>query len=60
MKKSILLTFLSVSSLFISCSNDDDNENGADNFTIPLTEGSYWTYDVNSEGNFTRDSLYIW
>lgn len=59
MKKSILLTFLSVSSLFISCSNDDDNENGADNFTIPLTEGNYWTYDVNSEGNFTRDSLYI-
>ena len=59
MKKSILLTFLCVSSLFISCSNDDENGNGADNFTIPLTDGNYWTYDVDSEGTFTRDSLYI-
>ena len=52
MKKSILLTFLCVSSLFISCSNDDENGNGADNFTIPLTDGNYWTYDVDSEGIF--------
>lgn len=59
MKKTILLTFLCVSSLFISCSNDDENGNGADNFTIPLTNGNYWTYDVDSEGAFTRDSLYI-
>ena len=59
MKKTILLTFLCVSSLFISCSNDDENGNGADNFTIPLTDGNYWTYDVDSEGTFTRDSLYI-
>lgn len=59
MKKTILLTFLCVSSLFISCSNDDENGNGADNFTIPLTDGNYWTYDVDSEGTFTRDYLYI-
>lgn len=59
MKKSILLTFLCISSLFISCSNDDENGNEADNFTIPLTDGNYWTYDVDSEGTFTRDSLYI-
>ena len=59
MKKAILLTFLSISSIFISCSNDDENGNGADNFSIPLTDANYWTYDVDSEGTLTRDSLYI-
>lgn len=59
MKKSVLLAFLCVSSLFISCSNDDENGNGGNNFTVPLTDGNYWTYDVDSQGNFTRDSLYI-
>ena len=57
MKKSILFTFLLVSSIFISCSNED--ESGNSNFNIPLVDGNYWTYDVDSEGTFTRDSLYI-
>ncbi|MCA1966924.1 MAG: hypothetical protein LDL23_09775 [Flavobacterium sp.] len=57
MKKSILFIFLSVSSIFISCSNDDEPENS--NFNIPLVDGNYWTYDVDSEGIFSRDSLYI-
>lgn len=61
MKKLILLTFLISTSLFTSCSNDDGNENGNgdDNFTIPLNNNNYWTYDVDSEGASTRDSLYI-
>lgn len=57
MRKSILLTFLCASSLFISCS--DDEETGNSTFEIPLTDENYWTYDVDSEGAFTRDSLYI-
>ncbi|MBE9576598.1 hypothetical protein [Flavobacterium proteolyticum] len=57
MKKSILFTFLLISSIFISCSNE--NESGNSNFNIPLVDGNYWTYDVDSEGTFTRDSLYI-
>lgn len=60
MKKLFFLTFLSISLLFISCSNDgDDDENVGSNFEIPLNNSNYWTYDVESEGMSTRDSLYI-
>lgn len=59
MKKLIFLTFLSVSSLFLSCSNDDENGNSGPNFAIPLNNNNYWTYDVHSEGTISRDSLYI-
>lgn len=59
MKKIILLTFLSTASLFVSCSSEDESGNGGANFTIPLNNNNYWTYDVNSEGTLTRDSLYI-
>ncbi|MFN7015484.1 MAG: hypothetical protein ACK4ON_14555 [Bacteroidia bacterium] len=57
MKKSILFTFLCASTLFMSCS--DDEETSTSSFIIPLTNGNYWTYDVDSEGTFSRDSLYI-
>jgi hypothetical protein len=57
MKKSIFFTFLCASTLFISCS--DDEESSSSSFGIPLTDGNYWTYDVDSEGTFSRDSLYI-
>lgn len=59
MKNSILLTILCTASLFISCSSEDENGNGGSNFNIPLNDGNYWTYDVDSEGTFTRDSLYV-
>lgn len=59
MKKIILLTFLITTSLFLSCSSDDENGNGNSNFLILLNNNNYWTYDVDSEGTFTRDSLYI-
>lgn len=57
MKKSILFAFLCTSSIFISCSNDEDS--GTNSFEIPLNDGNYWTYDVDSEGTASRDSLYI-
>lgn len=59
MKKIILLTFFTTTSLFVSCTSEDENGNGGANFTIPLNNNNYWTYDVNSEGTLTRDSLYI-
>ncbi len=57
MKRSLLLTFLCATSLFISCSDDEETGNGS--YNVPLTDGNYWTYDVDSEGTLTRDSLYI-
>ena len=57
MKTSLLLTFLCATSLFISCSDDEETGNGS--YNVPLTDGNYWTYDVDSEGTLTRDSLYI-
>jgi len=57
MKKSLLFTFLCVSSIFISCSNDEDSTNNS--FEIPLTDGDYWTYDVDTDGVSSKDSLYI-
>jgi hypothetical protein len=45
-------------SSFFSCSSDDSNGNNS-NFQIPLTNGSYWTYEVINETENTRDSLYI-
>lgn len=59
MKRSLFLTYLVITSLFVSCSNDEENENGGANFTIPLQNNSYWTYDVNSNQTTSRDSLYI-
>ncbi|TXI66564.1 MAG: hypothetical protein E6Q46_04895 [Flavobacterium sp.] len=59
MKKSILLTILCSSILFLSCSSDDENGNNGTNFEIPLNNNNYWTYDVDSEGTLSRDSLYI-
>lgn len=50
-----VLAFVFISSFF-SCSSDDNNGNS---FEIPLTNGSFWTYDVENEMENTRDSLYI-
>lgn len=62
MKKILFITLVT---FLISCSNDDSNSiiptsnNEIVNFGIPLTQGKYWTYDVNNEGSMSRDSLYI-
>jgi len=57
MKLSKLIFFVA-SLIFVSCSNDDAG-NGSSNFSIPLGIGNYWTYDVESMGTLSRDSLYI-
>lgn len=48
-----------VAFLLFSCSNDNESTGNTSNFSTPLTLGSYWTYDVVSQGNTTRDSLFI-
>jgi len=53
-----ILAFVFLFSI-VSCSNDDGNGNDNSSFQIPLTNGSYWTYDVENETENTRDSLYI-
>ena len=59
MKKTILLSFFVVTSTFLSCSSDDSDGSSASNYSLPLNNGNYWTYDVDSEGTQTRDSLFI-
>lgn len=61
MKKKIYLLALLSTTFLISCSSSDsDSNNGPDtNFTVPLTTGKYWTYDVSGQAGNTRDSLYI-
>lgn len=57
MKNILLLSFI----LFLfSCSNDDTTEDsGFPVFEIPLTNGNYWTYDIQTGGTTSRDSLYV-
>lgn len=70
MKKQFYLLSAVFSIFLISCSSDDsgngDNGGNGDNtptpdnsFTIPLTSGKYWTYDVVAQAGDSRDSLYI-
>jgi len=61
MKKITLLALIFLNLSFISCSNDnDDNANNAIvAFGTPLSNGNYWTYNVQNQGVTTRDSLYI-
>lgn len=60
MKKTTYLLAAVFGGLLISCSSDDSNDQGSD-FSIPLSTGKYWTYDVKVDGEdgSTRDSLYI-
>ncbi|MEW5675334.1 hypothetical protein ABGT15_03385 [Flavobacterium enshiense] len=61
MKKKLLMLAACCSVLF-SCSSDDSGsgDNAPVNFTIPLNNGKYWTYDVKTNEDLpTRDSLYI-
>lgn len=53
-----ILAFVFLFSI-VSCSNDDGNGNNNSSFQIPLTNGSFWTYNVENETENTRDSLYI-
>ena len=59
MKISNYYIVILVSFVLFSCSNENESTGNTSNFSTPLTLGSYWTYDVESQGNITRDSLYI-
>ncbi len=54
------LVLLAVS--FYSC-NSDDSDNAIDDHTVgnylPLSDGNYWTYNVNSTEFIGRDSVYV-
>lgn len=60
MKKTIYLLFALA---IISCSSSDDSNPDnpiVDTFDyFPLTEGTYWTYNNESDQATTRDSLYV-
>jgi hypothetical protein len=56
-----LITLFAAFSFLFSCSSDS---NGDDNIPIeinyiPLTIGNFWTYNVNTNAQTLRDSLYI-
>jgi hypothetical protein len=57
-----VLVFLFLS-CFISCSSDDsngtDNGDNTDDFVLTMNDGSFWTYNIESQDNNTRDSIYI-
>lgn len=63
MKNKFYLLTVAFSVLFISCSSDDSNGDSGPtpdtNFSIPLSNGKYWTYDVVAQAGNSRDSLYI-
>jgi hypothetical protein len=57
-----ILAFVFVS-CFFSCSSDDsngtDDGDNAGDFILTLNDGSFWTYNIESEDSNTRDSIYI-
>lgn len=64
MKKQFYLLTAVFSIFLLSCSSDDTTEESTTplpdtNFSIPLTNGKYWTYDVIAQAGNSRDSLYI-
>lgn len=53
-----LLLLFSV--FLFSCSSDsDDSSSNNVPFNLTLTDGDYWTYDVNGDAGASRDSLYV-
>ena len=59
MKLTKIFLVLINSLIFFSCSSDDNSGNNNSSFQISLTDGSFWTYNVENETENTRDSLYI-
>lgn len=58
--KSKLMLLTALCGLFISCSSDsNDSSDQPSNFSVPLTNNKFWTYDVTDGTTNTRDSLYI-
>lgn len=60
MKTKFYLLTLIASAFLMSCSSEDSgNNNPGTNFSVPLSTGKYWTYDVVDQTGNSRDSLYI-
>lgn len=58
--KTLKFLLLFISASLISCSSDEDNNSSTpSNFTVPLEDGNYWTYNIEGQNGTTRDSLYI-
>lgn len=63
--KKIIIPFAAVALFFMSCSSDDSSANPNENNTptadfLPLQEGNYWVYNVESEtAPAGQDHLYI-
>ena len=53
------LLLLPLLSIFISCGSDYDDNLDSNPFSLSLANGNYWVYNVQSDVNQTRDSLYI-
>jgi hypothetical protein len=64
MKKITYFLFLATGLFLQSCSSDDDNTNATpepeQNEFLPITENSYWVYDVQGpQSESGRDSVYV-
>lgn len=62
--KKIIIPFAAMALFIASCSSDDSNTNANENNTptadfLPLEEGNYWIYNVESESSTGQDHLYI-
>lgn len=53
------LLLLPLLSLFISCGSDFDDNIDSNPFTLSLEDGNYWVYNVQTDVNQSRDSLYV-
>ncbi len=54
------LFFLAAFAALASCSDDDSSTQSSVNNPLPLTQGNYWVYDVQSNAINGRDSLYVY
>ena len=56
-----LLILIAAFSFLFSCSSDSNGDNGNSIETnyLPLAIGDYWTYDVTTNAQTLRDSLYV-
>lgn len=59
MKKINRLLFYITLFLLVSCSNDESNSGNSVVFSLPLTAGSYWTYNIEDQSGINRDSLFV-
>lgn len=57
--KFIILTVAFTFLFSCSTNSDGDGINATVTDYIPLTNGNFWTYDISTNGQYQRDSLYI-